>query len=113
MRPLVAAGFALFTVVGGVEAQIPAQPDSTMELRSETRVRVRIATRGGAWHLGMIGRWIPSQCVFVLAAQGEDERGGLGGFGTPWLEAIEVWRQLPTQPPDAEPDVTDARQWAP
>jgi hypothetical protein len=91
----------------------PAVTDSTARIASGTIVRVQLTDRPGTWYRGELGRFLPSQCVMVLAPQSDDERDGLGGYVTPLIARLETWRGEASVVAGATAkDATDDRQWA-
>jgi hypothetical protein len=92
----------------------PAVTDSTTRIASGTIVRVQLTDRPGRWYRGELGRFLPSQCVMVVAPQSDDERDGLGGFVTPLIARLETWLGAASVAAGATAeDATDDRQWAP
>lgn len=114
MRNVLTLTFVFLLLAAPAAAQDePAVTDSTARIASGTVVRVQLTDRPGKWYRGELGRFLPSQCVMVVAPQSDDERDGLGSYVTPLIERLETWRGAASVAAGAAAkDPTDDRQWA-
>ena len=115
MRGAIGIGIVLALSSSSALAQsAPTALDSTARLASSTVVRVQLTNRSAKWYRGELGRSLPSQCVLVVAPQSEDPEEGLGGYVTPQIERLEIWRGSTSVALGAiARDAADNRQWAP